>query len=63
MHFVAGAYFSEAVSILGDYPRPRDYVLSAGRLDGWNASSEFAAAFPTVSVYGDVVAWEGLGLR
>ena len=63
MHFVARAYFFEAVSIPGDSPRPRDYVLCVGRLDGWNASGEFAAAFPTVSVHGDVVAWEGLGLR
>ena len=55
MHFVAGAYFLEAVSILEDSPRPRDLVLFAGRLVGWNASGQFAAAFPTVSVHGDIV--------
>ena len=55
MHFVAGAFFLEAVSILEDSPRPRDLVLFAGRLVGWNASGQFAAAFPTVSVHGDVV--------
>ena len=43
------------VPILEDSPQPRDLVLFARRLVGWNASGEFAAAFPTVSVYGDVV--------
>ena len=42
-------------AILEDSPRPHDLVLFAGRLVGWNASGEFAAAFPTVSVHGDVV--------
>ena len=55
MHFVAGAYFVEAVSLLEDSPRPRDLVLFAGCLVRWNASGKFAAAFPTVSVHGDVV--------
>ena len=52
---MAGAYFFEAVSILEDSPRPRDLVLLAGRLVGWNASGEFAASFPTMSVHGHVV--------
>ena len=58
--FFGDGHFLEAVSIPEDSPRPRDLVLLAGRLVGWNASGEFAAAFPTVSRHGDVVtAWKG----
>ena len=50
----------DSVSTLVASPRPRGHVLFAGRLVGWNASGEFAAAFPTVSLLGGVVtAWEG----